>query len=247
MSSRQRGAGLEAGTLIDLLEERSRGLSEARAYTFLEDGEAEGASLTFRQVGERARAIGARLQSLGLAGERVLLLYPPGLEFVTAFLGCLYGGVVAVPAYPPRSARTLPRLLSIVKDARPAAALTVEGLAGRIAGLLEPGSGLDPKKLPGLQVVATDGLEAGWEGEWRDPGAGPGDAGVPAVHVGLDVDPEGRHGAPRQPGAQRGPDPARASGSRTRLGDRGLAAAVPRHGADRQRAAAAVRGRRAAC
>ncbi|HYH44501.1 MAG TPA: AMP-binding protein, partial [Thermoanaerobaculia bacterium] len=107
MSSRQRGAGLEAGTLIDLLEERSRGLagersrglSEARAYTFLEDGEAEGASLTFREVGEKARAIGARLQSLGLSGERVLLLYPPGLEFVTAFLGCLYGGVVAVPAY----------------------------------------------------------------------------------------------------------------------------------------------------
>ena len=45
----------------------------------------------------RARALGAFLRGAGGAGERALLLYPPGLEFITAFLGCLYGGVVAVP------------------------------------------------------------------------------------------------------------------------------------------------------
>ena len=60
--------------------------------------------------------------------------YPPGLEFVAAFLGCLYAGVVAVPAYPPRSARTLPRLQAIVQDARPAVALTSAELYRQVAG-----------------------------------------------------------------------------------------------------------------
>ena len=54
----------------------------------------------------QARAIAARLGAEGLAGERALLAFPPGLEFLAAFFGCLYAGVVAVPAYPPRPNRT---------------------------------------------------------------------------------------------------------------------------------------------
>ncbi|HEX6902709.1 MAG TPA: amino acid adenylation domain-containing protein, partial [Thermoanaerobaculia bacterium] len=138
---------------------------EDRAYTFLAEGEEEAGSLTYSELDSRARAVGACLQQLGLAGERALLLYPPGLDFVAAFLGCLYAGVVAVPAYPPRSARTLPRLAAIARDARPAAALTTSDLleTSRPLGNRMP-------ELAAVRWLATDGLDApGLAGEWREP------------------------------------------------------------------------------
>ena len=76
------------------------------------------------ELDQHARAIGALLQSLNAKHQPVLLLYPPGLNYIAAFFGCLYGGAIAVPVYPPTSRRSLPRLAAIVKDARPKVALT---------------------------------------------------------------------------------------------------------------------------
>src|SRR6185295_14047079 len=84
------------GTLLQVLRGRALEHPDRPAYTFLAEGEEEDARLTFGELDARARALGARLQRLGLAGERALLLYPPGLEFVSGFLGCLYAGVIAV-------------------------------------------------------------------------------------------------------------------------------------------------------
>ncbi len=72
-----------------------------------------------RELDRRARAIAASLQEAARPDDRVLLLLPSDLDFVAAFFGCLYAGVVAVPAYPPRllPQRSLPRLLAIVGDA----------------------------------------------------------------------------------------------------------------------------------
>ncbi len=53
-----------------------------------------------------------------------MLFFPPGLEFITAFFGCLYAGAVAVPVYPPRSGLTLSRLDAIAENAQAAVALT---------------------------------------------------------------------------------------------------------------------------
>ncbi|HVR99607.1 MAG TPA: AMP-binding protein, partial [Thermoanaerobaculia bacterium] len=95
-------------------------------------------------------------------GERALLLYPPGLEFVAAFFGCLYAGVIAVPAYPPRSRRPDSRLRGIAMDCRPRVVLTTaallarrEALVGQVAELAsalwldtetldDPSSGFEP-------------------------------------------------------------------------------------------------------
>ena len=99
-------------------------------FAFLPDGEDGGAiTLTRGELDRRARALAVRLQDLGLAGQRALLLYPPGLEFIAAFFGCLYAGVVAVPAYLPRLNRPMTRLRSIVADARPSVVLTCASLS----------------------------------------------------------------------------------------------------------------------
>lgn len=93
------------------------------ALRFLHDGEADGPAteLTFAALRGRAQGVAAALQQRLAPGDRALLLYEGGIDFVTGFLGCLYGGIVAVPAYPPdprRMHRTLPRLRAIASDAR---------------------------------------------------------------------------------------------------------------------------------
>ena len=89
---------------------------ESVVYTFLLDGETHEVHLTYAELDRQARAIGSLLARTIAPGEPVLLLYPPGLEYITAFFGCLYAGVIAVPAYPPRLNRNLLRLEAIVSD-----------------------------------------------------------------------------------------------------------------------------------
>jgi amino acid adenylation domain-containing protein len=111
-------------SVVDALIDHAQRRPSETAFVFLEDGEREAAALSFSALDEAARRIGAGLVARGLANERALLLYPPGLEFVKAFFGCLYGGVLAVPAYPPASERGLPRLVAIAESAEPRIALT---------------------------------------------------------------------------------------------------------------------------
>jgi acyl-CoA synthetase (AMP-forming)/AMP-acid ligase II len=95
------------GHLIRVLRRHADERPRQPACVHLLDGEAEHANLTYSQLDRRARAIAARLQDMGLAGQSVLLVYPPGLDFISAFFGCLYAGCVAVPTYPPHRHRML--------------------------------------------------------------------------------------------------------------------------------------------
>jgi amino acid adenylation domain-containing protein len=126
LSYRVPSSDFEPGNWGELLRWRATHQPDRRAYTFLRDGEREETSLTYGQLDRKARAIGASLQSAGAQGQRVLLLFPPSLEYISAFFGCLYAGAVAVPAYPPHQNRNLLRLENLIADAQPAVALTTE-------------------------------------------------------------------------------------------------------------------------
>jgi natural product biosynthesis luciferase-like monooxygenase protein/FkbM family methyltransferase len=152
---------LEHTTLVELLRVRAESQPDKNAYTFLSDGETEETTLTYGQLDQRAAAIGARLQSLSAKDQPVLLLYPPGLEYIAAFFGCLYAGAVAVPVYPPTSERSLPRLWSIVKDACPRVALTTTPILSK----LEQTSG--SPKLRTLEWLTTDNLDIAIASQWR--------------------------------------------------------------------------------
>ena len=118
-------------TLVNLLHNRASQHLDRIAYTFLEDGEKPSASLTYQQLDEKARAIATYLQSQLTFGERVLLVYPQGLEAIAAFFGCLYAGVVAIPTPAPeasRMKRVLPRLEAIAADAGASLILTTASL-----------------------------------------------------------------------------------------------------------------------
>ncbi|HEX8559858.1 MAG TPA: amino acid adenylation domain-containing protein [Pyrinomonadaceae bacterium] len=156
-------------TLIDLLRLRCLEEPGRAAYRFLADGETEASRVTCGELDLRARAVGALLQSMSLEGERVLLLYPPGLDFVAAFFGCLYAGAVAVPAPPPRPNRDEGRVRAVAEDAQAACVLTTTQLlsrvgsaAGEAAGWAQPG-----------RRLATDRLDDEWAAAWREPRTGP--------------------------------------------------------------------------
>jgi amino acid adenylation domain-containing protein len=160
---------LIVSSLVERLRQRALDSPEKTVYRFLAEGEMEEDSLTFGELDRRARALGAWLQEMGAEGERALLLYPPGLEFVTAFLGCLYGGVVAVPAYPPRTNRPDARLQAIAADARPRFALTTTALRDRAASFAAHNPAL-----AGVHWVASAEVDRGLADGWRTPaGHGP--------------------------------------------------------------------------
>ncbi len=162
MSSTKSSAHFE--TLIELLRARAAYGSRV-AFTFLADGEAEGPHLTYEELEKRARAIGAFLQSQGASGQRALLFYPPGLDFLTAFWGCLFAGVIGVPVFPARLARHLPRLSAIVADSQARLVLTTSRISARSEELCKRAPDLG-----NLQWCSTDNLSLDIAAQWRDPG-----------------------------------------------------------------------------
>ena len=112
-------------TLVDLIRLRAADEPERTAYCYLEDGEGDERRFSYRELEARARGIAGLLQERGIRhGDRVLLLYPSGLDYVAAFFGCLFAGAIAVPAYAPRPKGPNGRLDAIAKDAQAAVALT---------------------------------------------------------------------------------------------------------------------------
>jgi amino acid adenylation domain-containing protein len=154
---------LEWRSLVELLRSRAETEGHRKLYTFLAEGATPERSLSYAELDERARAIGACLQDASAAGQRVLLLFPPGLDYIAAFFGCLYANAIAVPAYPPRQNRNLDRLRKVVYDARPSIALTTELVKTEI------GAGLgEYPDLKALKWIAGDRLASRWSGEWRN-------------------------------------------------------------------------------
>jgi 8-amino-7-oxononanoate synthase len=158
----------EPTTLVELLRQRAECQGDHRAYTFLVDGESEEVQLTYRELDRQARAIAAWLQSQDLKGQRALLLYPPGLDFIAAFFGCLYAEVVAVPTYPPRMNRAPSRIQAIAADAGATVALTTDAVLEVVEPLID-----QTADLKGLRWLSTDGAAHGadreYEQHWRRP------------------------------------------------------------------------------
>ena len=157
-----------ATTLVEVLRWRALQQPEQRTHTYLIDGEAEGDHLTHATLDCQARGIGALLASYRAAGERALLLYPAGLEFIAAFFGCLYAGVIAVPLPAPNLThpqRTIPRLRAIINDAQPLVVLTTSAILADAGDLFA-----QAPELQNIRWVPTDMVAGDLAEEWQDPG-----------------------------------------------------------------------------
>ncbi|MVV49026.1 amino acid adenylation domain-containing protein [Pseudomonas sp. PB120] len=117
-------------TLVQALQRRAALTPDRVALRFLAETPDQAVVLSYRELDQRARIIAGALQAQAGFGDRAVLLFPSGPDYVAAFFGCLYAGVIAVPAYPPESSKRhhQERLLSIIGDAEPSLLLTSASL-----------------------------------------------------------------------------------------------------------------------
>lgn len=158
------GSFFGPSNLVELLQHRALHQGDDIGFRFLLDGERESLEWTYADLDRKARAIAASLQSMDLEGERALLLYPSGLDFVAAFFGCLYAGVTAVPAYPPRRNRNMARIDAIAGDAEAKIALTTFDVLERVQTMIS-----DTPSLQQIRWRATDQWDEDLSDSWQRP------------------------------------------------------------------------------
>jgi acyl-CoA synthetase (AMP-forming)/AMP-acid ligase II len=135
---------------------------ERRAFAFVHDGDDE-ETITYGGLHERALGVAAQLRTALRPGAHVLLLYPPGIDYIAATFGCFYAGAVGVSASPPhpkRLERTLGRLMAIAANAEIDAVLAPAPIAQAASGFLPPEQPL--ARVPWIDVdeAAADGAPA---------------------------------------------------------------------------------------
>ncbi len=154
-------------TLLDVLRWRACHHPDQLALSFLpdgHDGKEDTRHVSYGELDRQARIIAAQLQTLDSTSKPVLLLYPPGLDYIAGLLGCIYAGAIAVPIYPPRSNRSLDRLYRVVRDSGAAAVLTIQSLYVEIERNLTLIA-----ELKALPWVSTDQLSLDLEKIWSAP------------------------------------------------------------------------------
>lgn len=156
-------------TYVDLLCWRTEKHPDLRAFTYFKDGEIEEASLSYGELGIKARAIAALLQDYKLSGQRILLLYQPGLDFISAFAGCMYAGAIPVPAYPPelnRLEHTVRRLQSIIRDANCKTIITTTNILSMAKKLFSQMKNNDLEK---IIWITSDNIDENLSKDWIFP------------------------------------------------------------------------------
>lgn len=139
--------------IVELLGKRAEKHPECIALRFLHDGENVDTEFTYAELHRRVATLAAELAEFTLPGDRALLLFPSGADYVVALLACFYAGVVAVPAYPPQSVQPqhVARVLSIARDAAPSVLLTQSAFSGPLEML-----GTACPELASARLLVTD-------------------------------------------------------------------------------------------
>ena len=154
----------EIDLLVDVLQQRAQSYPDKLAYIYLEQGEEESERLTFAELDRTARRIADRLLDLTHPGERALLIYPSGLDFVKTFYGCLYAGIIPIPTNAPGRNRSVQRLQAIGNDAVAYLGLTTPELMVLFGQQIQ-----EFPELNSLKWVSQDVLETGSEVAWKRP------------------------------------------------------------------------------
>ena len=149
---------------VSILEHWANRRGSETAYLF-SDGESEEQRLSYAELWDEVRGLAGYLQGrCGIrVGDRVLLLYPPGLDFVVGFFACHAAGAIAVPAFPPRRNRKASRIRSIVVDADVRWALSTRAVVEQLTGEERH------EDLTGVQLLGTDSRQVRDRGHWRPP------------------------------------------------------------------------------
>jgi acyl-CoA synthetase (AMP-forming)/AMP-acid ligase II len=140
--------------LTDILASRAAATPGKRAYVFRNEDDVEQDALTYRELHERALVVAGELARHCRPGDRALLLFQPGLDFIVSYFGCLYARVIAVPVNRPRRNRVQDATLGIIKDADPTVVLTISSMRATLET-----TRIDVDTLPSATDFAPQAIE----------------------------------------------------------------------------------------
>jgi acyl-CoA synthetase (AMP-forming)/AMP-acid ligase II len=170
-------------SLPDLLAQRAAERPDGRAYVWVDEHLSEEAVLTWGELHDRSLAVAAQLAAQCEPGDRALLVFPPGLDFIAAYFGCLYAGVIAVPVNPPRREVVQGATRAVVSDCEPRAVLTLGALVEFMQRPIEAVCGE-------LRWIAVDQVSGGATGFASSP-CRPDDVAFLQYTSGSTSDPKG--------------------------------------------------------
>lgn len=156
-------------TILDIALDQAQRQPSKPAYNYLDDNADVAATLSFEDLDAIARTIALQLGTSARRGDRALLVFPPGLDFVKAFYGCIYAGVIPVPCHPPNPGglqQSHPRFWSLAQDCDAAVVMTVRSMIPSREQLEKTQS-----PVANLDWLAIDELAARDASEWRHPGS----------------------------------------------------------------------------
>ncbi|TSE00740.1 AMP-binding protein [Skermania sp. ID1734] len=160
----------EGATLVDHVEKHTRKDADDAndlAYRYIDysrerDGEAH--ELTWKEFGNRLRAVAARLQQVTKPGDRVAVLAPQGLDYVISFFAAIFAGTIAVPLFDPDEPGHTDRLHAVLGDCEPSAILTATSSAAGVRQFF--------RQLPAQQrprIIAVDAIPDSMGESWVRP------------------------------------------------------------------------------
>lgn len=155
----------KAESLVEITQTHAQERPDKAAFIYLEDGEREAGTFTYKALDTRARAIGADLISKNLSGERALLIYESGLDYIDSFFGCLYAGVISVPLHPPGKNKSLSRISAIAKDSGAKVILSTHEIRTELENEFSKDEVLKDLKWTDTETITNDHA-----GQWSNPG-----------------------------------------------------------------------------
>ena len=173
-------------TLVDVLRYWANVQPNKVAFYYADGETDDDTSMTFAELDHAARAVAVKILETNRPGSRGLLLYPPGIEFVVGFFGCLYAGCVSVPAYPPRRSRKGARIQGIAMDCQAQFALTT---SETFVQILKDSS--TQAETASMQLIATDGVDRSLAIQFTEMPIPPSDLAVLQYTSGSTGQPKG--------------------------------------------------------
>ncbi len=176
----------ESRTIVDIIRKRAEDNPDKVIYKFLADGIEESDSLNIAELHHQAIIVASRLQQLGKKNDRVVLFFPPGIPYIVSLFGCLYAGMVAVPAYPPRRNRSSYRVFKMFEDAAVSLCLT----NNQVMKDIERNFAADYTNR-GIKWITYESLQASEAELWVDPEIAADDLALLQYTSGSTGDPKG--------------------------------------------------------
>lgn len=185
MKDEENNPFIQFETIIDVLCWRGTYQAQIKAYQFLTDSDNE-QCLNYGELDQKAKQIGGYLQNILKPGERVVLFFQPGLDYIAAFFGCLYGGMIAVPSYPPKTHSKDLHMITVIKDSGASAVLSTEGIIANLSQVIDSQSTLKE-----LKWIDIDNIPAHSSERWHHPGTMRGDIAYLQYTSGSTAQPKG--------------------------------------------------------